>query len=135
MYCFIPLINRPQNYLLKLCLKYVLLTRMSDALTISSVTHMACLYAAKRFSVENSNGIINGKLDISHLSSEPRCRDQGNEARELWKEKEHDKDLRSIHMVAVGSGQGQTFSRRRGLDRPCVHRCHAEPVNQMQAQR
>jgi hypothetical protein len=50
---------------------------------ISSVTHTACLYFSKkkkRFSLGNSNGVINGKLPISHhLSSGPRCQDQSME--------------------------------------------------------
>lgn len=116
-YCFTPLINRLQNCSLKLCLKCVLLTGMSDVFIISSVTLTACLYYSKKkwFSLENSNGSINGKLHISyHLSSGPRCQDQNTEARELWEEKEQNRDLKSIHTLAEGScsGQGQTFIRR-----------------------
>lgn len=77
MYCFTLLINRLQNYSLRLCLKYVLLTGMSDVFIASSETHTTVYIPKKMVLLGELKRGINGKLRISHhLSSEPGCQDQ-----------------------------------------------------------
>lgn len=120
MHCFIPLINRLQNYSLRLCLKCVLLTGMSDMFIISSVTHTACLYFSKKkkgslWGTQMGLLMENSPFHITcHLVPDAKIRVW----KQTWKEKEHNRDLKSIHTVAKGScsGQGQTFIRRHCLE-------------------
>lgn len=129
MYCLTPLINRAQNYSLRLCLKCVLPTGMSHVSRISSVTRMAWLYSSKWFSLENSNTLMENST--LHIISQ----DQGTEVRELWKERGKNQRLD----VRPYDSQGQLLRQDKGrlspgdiaLSQPCVLLCLAEPVNQM----
>lgn len=128
MYCFTPLINRAQNYSLRLCLKCVLPTGMSHVSIISSVTRKAWLYSSKWFSLENSNTFMeNSTLRII-------CQRSGHWSKRALEGKGKKQRLE----VSPCDSQGPLLRTRAdfspgdiALSQPCVLLRHAEPVNQM----